>query len=181
MMPRTDCRIPTSLMKLRRFKPTLHDQRRLAGGCKVCSPARLSNPDRRSKLPSGDPHLAISTDFHCRRRQLLYSSGLKQNAPLALPSPATKPLTAFLNSRQIKAFLSAAMPDLSPQSEAQSSSTPAQGQASNLQPGTTKAPDNQTPGHPSFRRQRASRACETCHARKVCQCTSQCTATRAIN
>ncbi|KAI1619064.1 transcriptional regulatory protein [Exophiala viscosa] len=59
------------------------------------------------------------------------------------------------------------MPDPSPQSEAQSSSTPAQGQASNLQPGTTKAPDNQTPGHPSFRRQRASRACETCHARKV--------------
>ncbi|KAH8659064.1 fungal-specific transcription factor domain-containing protein [Tricladium varicosporioides] len=28
-------------------------------------------------------------------------------------------------------------------------------------------PNNQTPGHPSFRRQRASRACETCHARKV--------------
>ncbi|KAK2785495.1 Transcriptional activator of fatty acid utilization [Onygenales sp. PD_12] len=28
-------------------------------------------------------------------------------------------------------------------------------------------PSMQTPGHPSFRRQRASRACETCHARKV--------------
>ncbi|GAB7364832.1 hypothetical protein MBLNU230_g5626t2 [Neophaeotheca triangularis] len=31
----------------------------------------------------------------------------------------------------------------------------------------TGAPSNQIPGHPSFRRQRASRACETCHARKV--------------
>ncbi|KAL8698112.1 MAG: hypothetical protein Q9201_006750 [Fulgogasparrea decipioides] len=29
------------------------------------------------------------------------------------------------------------------------------------------APPSQTQGHPSFRRQRASRACETCHARKV--------------
>ncbi|KAK3705618.1 Transcriptional activator of fatty acid utilization [Vermiconidia calcicola] len=29
------------------------------------------------------------------------------------------------------------------------------------------APNDQMPGHPSFRRQRASRACETCHARKV--------------
>ncbi|KAF2864530.1 hypothetical protein K470DRAFT_254163 [Piedraia hortae CBS 480.64] len=28
-------------------------------------------------------------------------------------------------------------------------------------------PKDQRPGHPSFRRQRASRACETCHARKV--------------
>ncbi|KAI9054772.1 hypothetical protein LZ554_001920 [Drepanopeziza brunnea f. sp. 'monogermtubi'] len=28
-------------------------------------------------------------------------------------------------------------------------------------------PHSQTPGHPSFRRQRASRACETCHSRKV--------------
>ncbi|KAA6415092.1 MAG: cutinase transcription factor 1 alpha [Lasallia pustulata] len=34
-------------------------------------------------------------------------------------------------------------------------------------PNTTAAPNSQTPGHPSFRRQRASRACETCHARKV--------------
>ncbi|KAL9005394.1 MAG: hypothetical protein Q9188_001836 [Gyalolechia gomerana] len=34
-------------------------------------------------------------------------------------------------------------------------------------PNTTAAPHSQTPGHPSFRRQRASRACETCHARKV--------------
>ncbi|KAL2363346.1 Cutinase transcription factor 1 alpha [Blastomyces dermatitidis] len=39
-------------------------------------------------------------------------------------------------------------------------------------PTTTTAPKQsvptmQTPGHPSFRRQRASRACETCHARKV--------------
>ncbi|KFX93242.1 hypothetical protein O988_06907 [Pseudogymnoascus sp. VKM F-3808] len=33
--------------------------------------------------------------------------------------------------------------------------------------GSNAAPNNQTPGHPSFRRQRASRACETCHARKV--------------
>ncbi|KAI4195457.1 MAG: hypothetical protein LQ348_002457 [Seirophora lacunosa] len=31
----------------------------------------------------------------------------------------------------------------------------------------TAAPQSQTPGHPSFRRQRASRACETCHGRKV--------------
>ncbi|OQO05452.1 Cutinase transcription factor 1 alpha [Cryoendolithus antarcticus] len=31
----------------------------------------------------------------------------------------------------------------------------------------TAAPSSQIPGHPSFRRQRASRACETCHARKV--------------
>ncbi|KAK5111649.1 hypothetical protein LTR62_004754 [Meristemomyces frigidus] len=33
--------------------------------------------------------------------------------------------------------------------------------------GSNSAPPSQTPGHPSFRRQRASRACETCHARKV--------------
>nr|POE54434.1 cutinase transcription factor 1 alpha [Quercus suber] len=32
---------------------------------------------------------------------------------------------------------------------------------------TNNAPKDQMPGHPSFRRQRASRACETCHARKV--------------
>ncbi|RMZ87637.1 hypothetical protein DV736_g5145, partial [Chaetothyriales sp. CBS 134916] len=35
------------------------------------------------------------------------------------------------------------------------------------QPVTNAAPQNQQPSHPSFRRQRASRACETCHARKV--------------
>ncbi|ORY03666.1 fungal-specific transcription factor domain-domain-containing protein [Clohesyomyces aquaticus] len=36
------------------------------------------------------------------------------------------------------------------------------------QPGNSvPAPTSQQPGHPSFRRQRASRACETCHARKV--------------
>ncbi|KAK4548221.1 hypothetical protein LTR36_010090 [Oleoguttula mirabilis] len=34
-------------------------------------------------------------------------------------------------------------------------------------PTGTAAPNDQMPGHPSFRRQRASRACETCHARKV--------------
>ncbi|MCJ1310860.1 Transcriptional activator of fatty acid utilization [Agyrium rufum] len=34
-------------------------------------------------------------------------------------------------------------------------------------PKTNAAPNSQTPGHPSFRRQRASRACETCHSRKV--------------
>ncbi|WPG99281.1 Hypothetical protein R9X50_00209400 [Acrodontium crateriforme] len=34
-------------------------------------------------------------------------------------------------------------------------------------PVTNNAPKDQIPGHPSFRRQRASRACETCHARKV--------------
>ncbi|MCJ1386099.1 Transcriptional activator of fatty acid utilization [Xylographa soralifera] len=34
-------------------------------------------------------------------------------------------------------------------------------------PNTNAAPSSQTPGHPSFRRQRASRACETCHSRKV--------------
>ncbi|KAI9775032.1 MAG: Transcriptional activator of fatty acid utilization [Geoglossum umbratile] len=34
-------------------------------------------------------------------------------------------------------------------------------------PTASAAPSSQTPGHPSFRRQRASRACETCHARKV--------------
>ncbi|KAK6579826.1 hypothetical protein PZA11_007534 [Diplocarpon coronariae] len=33
--------------------------------------------------------------------------------------------------------------------------------------GSNPMPNSQTPGHPSFRRQRASRACETCHARKV--------------
>ncbi|KAI9652219.1 MAG: Transcriptional activator of fatty acid utilization [Alyxoria varia] len=38
--------------------------------------------------------------------------------------------------------------------------------ASSANPGSG-APQNQTPGHPSFRRQRASRACETCHSRKV--------------
>ncbi|CAK1364179.1 unnamed protein product [Cercospora beticola] len=32
---------------------------------------------------------------------------------------------------------------------------------------SSAAPKDQIPGHPSFRRQRASRACETCHARKV--------------
>lgn len=32
---------------------------------------------------------------------------------------------------------------------------------------TNPAPPSQQPGHQSFRRQRASRACETCHARKV--------------
>ncbi|KAK7178451.1 fungal specific transcription factor domain-containing protein [Paraphaeosphaeria sporulosa] len=32
---------------------------------------------------------------------------------------------------------------------------------------TNAQPHSQTPGHPSFRRQRTSRACETCHARKV--------------
>ncbi|KAF2141525.1 uncharacterized protein K452DRAFT_319116 [Aplosporella prunicola CBS 121167] len=36
-----------------------------------------------------------------------------------------------------------------------------------IQPTPSAAPQNQSPGHPSFRRQRASRACETCHARKV--------------
>ncbi|KAF2164343.1 hypothetical protein M409DRAFT_67875 [Zasmidium cellare ATCC 36951] len=34
-------------------------------------------------------------------------------------------------------------------------------------PPSSNAPKDQLPGHPSFRRQRASRACETCHARKV--------------
>jgi len=59
------------------------------------------------------------------------------------------------------------MADPSPQSELQATSAPAQSQSGNEQPATNKAPANQTPGHPSFRRQRASRACETCHARKV--------------
>ncbi|RMZ76629.1 hypothetical protein DV738_g4848, partial [Chaetothyriales sp. CBS 135597] len=35
------------------------------------------------------------------------------------------------------------------------------------QPVPNAVPQNQQPSHPSFRRQRASRACETCHARKV--------------
>lgn len=40
--------------------------------------------------------------------------------------------------------------------------------AISIAPGTSSAaPSSQLPGHPSFRRQRASRACETCHARKV--------------
>ncbi|KAF8855248.1 hypothetical protein BDZ45DRAFT_507450 [Acephala macrosclerotiorum] len=39
--------------------------------------------------------------------------------------------------------------------------------ASNGPPSTNPMPPNQQAGHPSFRRQRASRACETCHARKV--------------
>ena len=34
-------------------------------------------------------------------------------------------------------------------------------------PNGAPAPNDQIPTHPSFRRQRASRACETCHARKV--------------
>ncbi|KIW66614.1 hypothetical protein, variant [Phialophora macrospora] len=59
------------------------------------------------------------------------------------------------------------MSDPSPQSESQATSAPAPSQAGSEQTGTNKAPPNQTPGHPSFRRQRASRACETCHARKV--------------
>ncbi|EXJ90376.1 hypothetical protein A1O1_03477 [Capronia coronata CBS 617.96] len=59
------------------------------------------------------------------------------------------------------------MSDPSPASESQSTPAEAPSQASNDQSGTKKAPANQTPGHPSFRRQRASRACETCHARKV--------------
>ncbi|KAI5366138.1 hypothetical protein Slin14017_G037780 [Septoria linicola] len=37
----------------------------------------------------------------------------------------------------------------------------------NAPPTSSSAPKDQIPGHPSFRRQRASRACETCHARKV--------------
>ncbi|EME43927.1 hypothetical protein DOTSEDRAFT_71663 [Dothistroma septosporum NZE10] len=40
--------------------------------------------------------------------------------------------------------------------------------ATGIVPNTSSAaPSSQLPGHPSFRRQRASRACETCHARKV--------------
>ncbi|KAG4415367.1 Cutinase transcription factor 1 alpha [Cadophora malorum] len=39
--------------------------------------------------------------------------------------------------------------------------------SSNAPQGSNPMPNSQTPGHPSFRRQRASRACETCHARKV--------------
>ncbi|KIW19477.1 hypothetical protein PV08_00049 [Exophiala spinifera] len=54
-----------------------------------------------------------------------------------------------------------------PSPPAESESAQSQSQSAGEQPGTTKAPPNQTPGHPSFRRQRASRACETCHARKV--------------
>ncbi|KAG9243410.1 fungal-specific transcription factor domain-containing protein [Calycina marina] len=34
-------------------------------------------------------------------------------------------------------------------------------------PGASTLPNNQNPAHPSFRRQRAARACETCHSRKV--------------
>lgn len=45
--------------------------------------------------------------------------------------------------------------------------TTAAGATSAGPPGTNPAPNNQIPGHTSFRRQRASRACETCHARKV--------------
>ncbi|KAJ4523170.1 Transcriptional activator of fatty acid utilization [Exophiala dermatitidis] len=66
------------------------------------------------------------------------------------------------------------MADSNPASESQPTSAqePSQSQAqpqasSTDQSATKKAPPNQTPGHPSFRRQRASRACETCHARKV--------------
>ncbi|KAH0836965.1 Cutinase transcription factor 1 alpha [Fonsecaea pedrosoi] len=59
------------------------------------------------------------------------------------------------------------MSDLSPQSESQAPAASAPSQASSDQPATNSAPASQTPGHPSFRRQRASRACETCHARKV--------------
>ncbi|KAJ9606910.1 Transcriptional activator of fatty acid utilization [Cladophialophora chaetospira] len=58
------------------------------------------------------------------------------------------------------------MNDLSPESESQATSAPAPSQTGG-EGGTNAAPPNQTPGHPSFRRQRASRACETCHARKV--------------
>jgi len=45
---------------------------------------------------------------------------------------------------------------------------PINGVAGPLPPqGSNPMPNSQTPGHPSFRRQRSSRACETCHARKV--------------
>lgn len=39
--------------------------------------------------------------------------------------------------------------------------------SANGAPNGAPAPNDQIPTHPSFRRQRASRACETCHARKV--------------
>ncbi|RAL66610.1 hypothetical protein DID88_006300 [Monilinia fructigena] len=58
--------------------------------------------------------------------------------------------------------------------DAQSSQYPAPAPApepqmtSNQPPaGSNAAPSSQLPGHASFRRQRASRACQTCHARKV--------------
>ncbi|KAK6371523.1 Transcriptional activator of fatty acid utilization [Exophiala oligosperma] len=59
------------------------------------------------------------------------------------------------------------MADQSPPADSGSAQSQTQSQSGGEQSGATKAPPNQTPGHPSFRRQRASRACETCHARKV--------------
>ncbi|KAK8223797.1 hypothetical protein HDK90DRAFT_103852 [Phyllosticta capitalensis] len=45
--------------------------------------------------------------------------------------------------------------------------SPAQMSSATQQQPPVVASSGQAPGHPSFRRQRASRACETCHARKV--------------
>ncbi|KAF2113345.1 fungal-specific transcription factor domain-containing protein [Lophiotrema nucula] len=45
--------------------------------------------------------------------------------------------------------------------------TPPQPLAAQPNPTSNPAPPHQQPNHLSFRRQRASRACETCHARKV--------------
>ncbi|TGO27847.1 hypothetical protein BPAE_0036g00580 [Botrytis paeoniae] len=46
-------------------------------------------------------------------------------------------------------------------------SAPAPQMSSQAPAGSNAAPNSQLPGHASFRRQRASRACQTCHARKV--------------
>ncbi|KAF5871026.1 putative cutinase transcription factor 1 alpha protein [Botrytis fragariae] len=46
-------------------------------------------------------------------------------------------------------------------------SAPAPQMSSQAPAGSNAAPSSQLPGHASFRRQRASRACQTCHARKV--------------
>ncbi|KAK7608361.1 fungal-specific transcription factor domain-containing protein [Phyllosticta paracitricarpa] len=53
-----------------------------------------------------------------------------------------------------------------PAPSASTSSSATQQQQQQQQPPVV-ASSGQAPGHPSFRRQRASRACETCHARKV--------------
>lgn len=155
-----DClRIPTSLMKVRRtnYLKSMTDMPGwwvvclsvfACAGCKVSARLTLDAD------PNSHPHLAISPDLRRRRRWLTssLSSSLERDALLPLPSQATNPTSTC--PIYVKAFLVAIMADPSPPSDIQPASTPSQAQAPNEQPGTTKAPPNQTPGHPSFRRYR---------------------------
>lgn len=84
-------------------------------------------------------------------------SSLLPRSPLSSTSNARSPLCRsttplFTCLVALKSFPVAVMSDPSPPSESQSTPAQAPSQASNDQPATKKAPANQTPGHPSFRR-----------------------------